>query len=66
MVQNLSSDVIGVASAAIIEGQETCTRKGQVKVNLGRACRILTQGEPLETRESSVLEIPVTLVVIYV
>ena len=63
--QNVSSDVIGTASAAIIEGRETRTHSGEVKVNLGRACRIVTQGEPVAAVESSLLEIPVTQVVIY-
>jgi glyceraldehyde 3-phosphate dehydrogenase len=63
--QNVSSDVIGTTSAAIIEGGETRTRTGQVKVSLGRACRIVTQGEPVADVESSMLEIPVTQVVVY-
>ena len=62
--QNVSADIIGTVSAAIIEGKETRARTGQVKVNLGRACRIVTQGEPMPEMDASTLEIPVTHVVV--
>jgi glyceraldehyde 3-phosphate dehydrogenase len=63
--QNVSSDIVGTASAAVIEGRETRTRTGRVKVNLSSACRIVTQGEPVQGLASSILEIPVTQVVVY-
>jgi glyceraldehyde 3-phosphate dehydrogenase len=63
--QNVSSDVIGTAAAAIIEGGETRTRTGQVKVSLGRACSLVTQGQPIADMESSILNVPITQVVVY-
>jgi len=63
--QNVSSDIVGTASAAVIEGRETHTRTGGVKVSLGKACRIVTQGQPIADPASSILEIPVTQVVVY-
>ena len=63
--QNVSSDIVGTASAAVIEGMETRTRTGGVKVGLGKACRIVTQGQPIEETASGILEVPVTQVVVY-
>ena len=63
--QNVSSDIVGTASAAVIEGRETRTRTGGVKVSLGKACRIVTQGQPIADTASSILEVPVTQVVVY-
>ncbi len=62
--QNVSADIIGTVSAAIIEGKETRARTGRVKVNLGRACRIVTRGQPMPEMDASTLEIPVTHVVV--
>jgi glyceraldehyde 3-phosphate dehydrogenase len=39
-LQNVSSDVIGTASAAIIEGRETRTHTAKVRVRISPACRI--------------------------
>jgi glyceraldehyde 3-phosphate dehydrogenase len=63
--QNISSDIIGTASAAVIEGRETRTRTGGVKVGLGKACRFLIQGAPIADPASSIIEVPVTQVVVY-
>jgi glyceraldehyde 3-phosphate dehydrogenase len=63
--QNVSSDIVGTAAAAVIEGRETHSRTGGVKVSLGKACRIVTQGQPIAEPESSILEVPVTQVVVY-
>ncbi len=63
--QNVSADISGAVSAAIIEGREARTRTGQVKVNLGRACRLVTKGQAVPQMDSSTLEIPVTQVVVY-
>jgi glyceraldehyde 3-phosphate dehydrogenase len=63
--QNVSSDIVGTVSAAVIEGRETHTRTGGVKVSLGKACRIVTQGQPIADPASSILEVPVTQVVVY-
>jgi glyceraldehyde 3-phosphate dehydrogenase len=65
LCKSLTEDVIGTASAAIIEGRETRTHSGEVKVNLGRTCPLVTQGQPVAAMESLLLEIPVTQVVIY-
>ena len=63
--QNVSSDIIGTASAAIIEGRETRAHTGRVKVRLNQACRIVTEGESLPQKDTAVLEVPVTQVVVY-
>ena len=63
--QNVSSDIVGTAAAAIIEGRETRAHTSRIKVNLSNACRIITSGQPVREVEGSVLEIPVTRVVVY-
>ena len=63
--QNVSSDIVGTVSAAVIEGRETHTRTGGVKVSLGKACRLVTRGQPIEDPASGILEVPVTQVVVY-
>lgn len=63
--QNVSSDIIGTASAVIVEGRETRAHTGQVKVSLNQACRIVTGGEPVPQMDTGVLEVPVTQVVVY-
>jgi glyceraldehyde 3-phosphate dehydrogenase len=62
--QNVSSDIIGTASAAIIEGKETRSRTGTIRVNLSSACRMIPQEEALMP-EKGILEIPITKVVVY-
>ena len=62
--QNVSSDIIGTASAAIIEGKETRSRTGTIRVNLSSACRMIPQEEAL-IPEKGILEIPITKVVVY-
>ncbi len=62
--QNVSSDIIGhPAAAAIIEGAETHTRTGIVKVDLTKACG--PEGKKLEGLTCAHIEIPVTQAVIY-
>jgi glyceraldehyde 3-phosphate dehydrogenase len=63
--QNVSSDMIGTVSAAVIEGRETRTRTGWVRVSLGKACNLITEGAPSAKPEASILEIPVTQIVVY-
>jgi glyceraldehyde 3-phosphate dehydrogenase len=63
--QNVSSDIVGTAAAAVIEGRETRAHTSRVKVNLGNACRIITSGQPVQEVGGSTLEIPVTRVVVY-
>ncbi len=63
--QNVSSDIVGTAAAAVIEGRETRAHTGRVRVNLGNACRLITSGQPEREMGGSVLEIPVTRVVVY-
>ena len=62
--QNVSSDIIGTASAAVIEGKETRSRTGKIRVNLTSACRMIPE-EDAVIPEKGVLEIPVTQVVVY-
>jgi glyceraldehyde 3-phosphate dehydrogenase len=62
--QNVSSDIIGTVSAAIIEGKETRCRTGTIRVNLSSACRMIPQ-EDVILPEKGTLEIPITQVVIY-
>jgi glyceraldehyde 3-phosphate dehydrogenase len=62
--QNVSSDIIGATSAAIIEGRETRAQTGLVKVALSETCRLVPEG-PLGGDASSTLEVPVTQVVVY-
>ncbi len=62
--QNVSSDIIGYpAAAAIIEGAETHTRTGLVKVDLTKACG--PEGQKLEGLSCAHIEIPVTQAVVY-
>jgi glyceraldehyde 3-phosphate dehydrogenase len=63
--QNVSSDVIGTVSAAIIEGRETRAHTGNMHVNLSRACRFIAESEPSSEMEGSTLVAPVTQVVVY-
>jgi glyceraldehyde 3-phosphate dehydrogenase len=63
--QNVSSDIVGTAAAAVIEGRETRAHTSRIKVNLGSACRIITSGQPVQEVSGSTLEIPVTRVVVY-
>jgi glyceraldehyde 3-phosphate dehydrogenase len=62
--QNVSSDIIGTASAAIIEGRETRVLTAPVKVTLSNTCKIIPEGS-LRADESSTLEVPVSQVVVY-
>jgi glyceraldehyde 3-phosphate dehydrogenase len=63
--QNVSSDIVGTAAAAVVEGRETRAHTSRVKVNLGRTCRIITTGQPVQEVGGSTLEIPVTRAVVY-
>ncbi|NPB09466.1 MAG: glyceraldehyde-3-phosphate dehydrogenase, partial [Thermodesulfobacteria bacterium] len=64
MEQNVSSDIIGYpAAAAIIEGSETHTRTGLVKVDLTKACG--PEAEKIQGLSCTQIEIPVTQAVIY-
>ena len=63
--QNVSSDIVGTAAATVIEGRETRAHTSRVKVNLSNACRIIKTGQPVQEVGGSILEIPVTRVVIY-
>jgi glyceraldehyde 3-phosphate dehydrogenase len=62
--QNVSSDIIGATSAAVIEGRETRAQTGLVKVALSESCRFVPEG-PLGGDASSILQVPVTQVVVY-
>jgi len=62
--QNVSSDMIGVTSAAVIEGRETRAQTGLVKVALSETCSLVPEG-PLGGDASSTLQVPVTQVVVY-
>ncbi len=62
--QNVSSDIIGATSAAIIEGRETRAHTGLVKVALSESCSLVPEG-PLGRDASSTLQVPVTQVVVY-
>jgi glyceraldehyde 3-phosphate dehydrogenase len=63
--QNVSSDIVGTASAAIIEGRETRVQTAPVRVALSDTCRIVPEDAPLQADPSSILEVPVSQVVIY-
>jgi len=63
--QNVSSDIIGTASAAIIEGKETRSRTGTIHVNLARACRMVSQDDVSIPEKRGIMEIPVTQVVVF-
>jgi glyceraldehyde 3-phosphate dehydrogenase len=62
--QNVSSDVIGTAAAAIIEGRETHTRTAHIRLNLNRICGVVTQ-DLARGVAGSVIEVPVTQLVTY-
>jgi glyceraldehyde 3-phosphate dehydrogenase len=62
--QNVSSDIIGATSAALIEGRETRAHTGIVQVALSPTCRLVPEG-PLGGDASSTLQVPVTQVVVY-
>jgi glyceraldehyde 3-phosphate dehydrogenase len=62
--QNVSSDIIGVTSAAVIEGKETRAQTGLVRVALSETCSLLPEGR-LEGGASSTLQVPVTQAVVY-
>jgi len=62
--QNVSSDMIGETSAAVIEGRETRVQTGLVKVALSDTCRLVPEG-PLGGDASSTLHVPITQVVVY-
>jgi len=61
--QCVSSDIIGTAAAAIIEGRETHTRTASLRMNLSRLCAVPQEG--LKGMEGSILEVPVTQAVVY-
>ena len=63
-IQNVSSDIIGVTSAAVIEGRETRAQTGVVRVALSESCSLLPEGR-LEAGASSTLQVPVTQAVVY-
>lgn len=63
--QNVSSDIIGTVSGAVIEGRVTRARTGNMNVNLSRACRFIADTEPSSELEGSTLVAPVTQVVVY-
>nr|WP_231887767.1 glyceraldehyde 3-phosphate dehydrogenase NAD-binding domain-containing protein [Thermodesulfatator autotrophicus] len=64
MEQNVSADIIGYPqAAAIIEGSETHTRTGLVKVDITKACG--PEGQKIEGLTCTQIEIPVTQAVIY-
>jgi glyceraldehyde 3-phosphate dehydrogenase len=62
--QNVSTDVIGTASAAIIEGRETRVETEPVRVRLNQSCAIVPEGS-VDANTGSTLEIPVNQVVVY-
>jgi glyceraldehyde 3-phosphate dehydrogenase len=65
MEQNVSTDIIGYPrAAAIIEGRETHTRTALARVDLQKACGVVTP-EEIKGLSSSQIEIPITQVVIY-
>ena len=55
---------IGTASATVIEGKETRSRTGTIRVNLPSACWMIPQ-EEASVPEKGILEIPVTKIVVY-
>jgi glyceraldehyde 3-phosphate dehydrogenase len=61
--QNVSSDIIGTLAAAVIEGRETHTRTAHIRVDLGRVCAVPL--DPARQLGGSILEVPVTQVVVY-
>jgi len=55
---------IGTASATVIEGKETRSRTGTIRVNLPSACWMIPQEEALIPEKGGKLEIPITKVVV--
>ncbi len=62
--QNVSSDIIGTASAAVVEGKETRVQKGRVRVAVTPGCRIYPEGA-LSSENACTVEVPVHQVVVY-
>lgn len=62
--QNVSSDIIGTASAAVIEGKETRVQTGAVRVVVTPGCRISPEGS-LQAAQGCTVEVPVSQVVVY-
>lgn len=61
--QNVSSDIIGTAAAATIEGRETHTRTAHLRLHLDHLAAV--PQDSLQALDGPVLEIPVTQVVVY-
>lgn len=61
--QNVSSDIIGTAAAAVVEGKETRVQKGRVRVAVTPGCRISPE-QSFQGGECTV-EAPVNQVVVY-
>lgn len=62
--QNVSSDIIGTASGAVIEARETRVQKGSVSVAVDPSCTITPQ-EALRTDRAATLEVPVNQIIVY-
>jgi glyceraldehyde 3-phosphate dehydrogenase len=62
--QNVSSDIIGTASATVVEGRETRVQKGTVRVAVTPGCRISPEGS-LQAGQGCTVEVPVNQVVVY-
>ncbi len=58
--QNVSSDILGTAAAAVIEGTETHTRTANIQVNLAKV-----KAECLVAGADPILNVPVTQAVVY-
>ncbi len=63
-VQNVSSDIIGTAAAAVVEGKETRVQKGVVRVGVTPGCRISPEGS-MQPGQGCTVEVPVNQVVVY-
>jgi glyceraldehyde 3-phosphate dehydrogenase len=63
-VQNVSSDIIGTAAAAVVEGKETRVQKGVVRVGVTLGCRISPEGS-IQPGQGCTVEVPVNQVVVY-
>lgn len=61
--QNVSSDIIGTAAAAVVEGRETRVQQGRVRVSVTPGCRISPEGA--FQGEGCTVEVPVNQVVVY-
>ena len=61
--QNVSSDIIGTAAAAVLEGRETRVQHGKVRVAVTPGCRISPEGA--FEGEGCTVEAPVNQVVVY-